>query len=168
MPFYKPEEIDNAQEKINSLNDKFNETLGKDHKKKIKAIMEAFSLFKEAGLPVILFAQHRAINSEGKEVMVQYNNFREISLANESSQGEPAIVFAVRFMKNFALSAYGFIYGFVSRLLAEKKILASESHFPAIYFGLYSYLDTTDLNTIKASEDEFVNKLKIKEKNSLN
>lgn len=152
--FYPPEEIDEAQARVNEEKEKFDNSLDEEHRNKIKAIGEAFKLFSEANLPVFLFAEHEAISSNGEKVMLQYNNLREISLSREGDIEIP------RLTKKFAKSIYNFICAFIFPFLRQKGIGVPVSFLPAVYFDLYNNLDTKDLSSLKKSEEEFYKKMK--------
>lgn len=154
--YYPPDEIDEAQARINLEKENFDKSLGEEHQNKIKAIGEAFSLFKKANLPVILFAEHETSNSKRERVMVQYNNFREISLLREGDIEIP------RFTKKFAASVRGFIWAFIYNFLKDRGLMTPINLLPVAYFDLYENLNTESLESVRKSEKEFCEKLRNK------
>jgi len=160
--FFKPEEIEEAQKKINEANDAFNQSRGEEHQKKIRAIQQALKLFNEANLPVLLFADHEAASANGQSVMVQYNNIREICLKKDGD------IEASRFMKKVAYSISSFINGFIYQFLVSRRLMAPKNLFPVLFFELFSDLDPATLDSVKKSEDEFTEKMRKQTKAKLN
>lgn len=152
--YYTPDEIDEAQAKLNLEKENFDNSLDEDHKKKVKAIGEAFKLFEEANLPVFLFAEHEVMNSNGEKVMVQYNNMREISLSREGN------IEIVRLTKKFAESVLGFISSFIFGFLQKRGLLVPINLLPVAYFDLYDNLNTESLDSVRKSEEEFTERLR--------
>lgn len=152
--YYKPNEIDEAQSKLNLEKENFDKSLDEEHQKKIKAIGEAFKLFKEANLPVFMFAEHEASNSKGEKVMVQYNNLREISLLRSGDVEIP------RLTKKFARSVCNFICSFIDMFLKQREITAPIKSYPSLFFELYDILDVSDMETLCKSERFFEKSLR--------
>lgn len=154
--YYPPDEIDEAQARINLEKENFDKSLDEEHQNKIKAIGEAFSLFKKVNLPVILFAEHESLNSKGERVMVQYNNFREISLSRDGD------IEVTRLIKKFAASVKNFINSFIYMFLRKIGVGLPINLLPVAYFDLYENLNTESLESVRKSEKEFCEKLRNK------
>lgn len=152
--YYTPDEIDEAQSKLNLEKENFDNSLDEDHKKKVKAIGDAFKLFEEANLPVFLFAEHEVMNSNGEKVMVQYNNMRDISLSREGN------IEIARLTKKFAKSLFGFINFFIFGFLQKRGLLVPINLLPVAYFDLYENLNTESLDSVRKSEEEFTERLR--------